>query len=925
MAIDADATKTEAKLEMRWGTRLASHAWVGPIIACGLSLLTLGTLLWFLHQHDINEHAKDFDSDVESALQSVRLHLRGDEEYVTLLASELARGAVDAASFQEKASQFVADNPEVVNILWADDGFVIRWVAPHEPNKQVVGLTLSLPEPERASRLAKRSRNPAYTRVLEVIQGYPALEIYTPVYRGEIFLGVVGAVYSCDKILRHTVPPDVLESNRVSLLTEENGAGVSSISLSSHLDSRFVRTVDLSPFGHGIMLRLERYETDFFDTGIWLLVLLCAALTLGMAYSMWALAREAEERRTTQEVVQRERDNLVNVFEAMEDGVAIVTPRLDLQYVNPALVQDFGPYENRKCYEYFHGHAAPCSWCMMEDVVAGRTVHTEWCYPRNEKTYDLIDTRVNNPDGSISKLKIFRDITERVEGAKALEESEQRFHLLFERAAEVLFLHDLAGGIVDVNQRACDTLGYTRDEFRALTLSEIQVGDSADPLKDLAHTLSLRTRYNPATLHARYRRKNGSAFPVEVRLGTIDYRGQQLILASARDVTQREAAEQAIKRQLQAEKSAAEQTRFRLEESESLHRVTAALLQKNTLAEVLDVVCLESQRLTGATGSGVLHLEDGHFHLTNWTGEPPPRVEHMPVAGSFAGLAVERGEPLFVPDLTRHDLACYRHPRPTSLIAVPLGVGGNVIGVLDVAGGAGAFESGDIRILNHFADQAAIAIEKARLREQAEQGAVLEERHRLARELHDSVSQDLFSAALYADAASLEIASEHHDLAAEHMETVKALVREAMLEMRILIFELHPPVLEKAGLVGAIETRMAAVEARAGLETEVSVIGDETRLPVDVEEALYGFAQEALNNAHKHSNARSIRVRAHFQPASVTLEVVDDGTGFDRAKADRSGGMGLRSMRERLERLGGRLGIESSPGGGAKLTAEVAV
>jgi signal transduction histidine kinase len=144
-----------------------------------------------------------------------------------------------------------------------------------------------------------------------------------------------------------------------------------------------------------------------------------------------------------------------------------------------------------------------------------------------------------------------------------------------------------------------------------------------------------------------------------------------------------------------------------------------------------------------------------------------------------------------------------------------------------------------------------------------------------------------------------------------------------MLEMRLLIFELHPPTLENEGLAGAIGTRLATVEARAGLETEMTVAGKGDGLSAEIEGALYRFAQEALNNVIKHSKAHNVRVRIQFETSFVTLEVADDGIGFDQTEAARTGGIGLRGMRERLERLGGRVVVQSAHGKGASLMAEV--
>jgi signal transduction histidine kinase len=267
------------------------------------------------------------------------------------------------------------------------------------------------------------------------------------------------------------------------------------------------------------------------------------------------------------------------------------------------------------------------------------------------------------------------------------------------------------------------------------------------------------------------------------------------------------------------------------------------------------------------------------------------------------------------------DMSCYRDPRPESLLAIPLRARGAILGVLDVCGGTRVFDEGDIRILSHFADQAAVAIEKARLRQQAEQVAVIEERQRLARELHDSVTQALYSVALYADAAKLAMQGGKSQVAAKNLSEVHTLAREAMLEMRLLIFELHPPALEEEGLVGALRTRLATVETRAGLETEIQIDGQETDLPPAVEEALYRFAQEALNNVIKHARAGRVEVRAALHTDRALLEVRDDGCGFDPESA--TGGLGLKGMKDRIVRLGGELVFDSYPGSGTLLRVEI--
>jgi signal transduction histidine kinase len=262
-------------------------------------------------------------------------------------------------------------------------------------------------------------------------------------------------------------------------------------------------------------------------------------------------------------------------------------------------------------------------------------------------------------------------------------------------------------------------------------------------------------------------------------------------------------------------------------------------------------------------------------------------------------------------------------PEGQAELCAPLQVEGDAIGALYLVNKAGGFGPRDLRTIGLFADHAAIAIDNARLKQQAEQGAVMEERHRLARELHDSVTQTLYSAALYADAALKALSGGKNDVMAKHLKEVRVLARDAMLDMRLLVFELHPPALEEEGLVGALRTRLAAVETRAGLRTEIKVEG-EPRLPLDLQKELYRVAQEALNNAIRHSSAKQVTLRLGFEPHGAWLEVEDDGVGFDASDAQQSGGLGLRGIRERVEKARGSFEIRSSPGKGTRLRVELA-
>lgn len=368
-----------------------------------------------------------------------------------------------------------------------------------------------------------------------------------------------------------------------------------------------------------------------------------------------------------------------------------------------------------------------------------------------------------------------------------------------------------------------------------------------------------------------------------------------------------------------------EQAVLLLNTSESLQRVTTALLQHiTTLNDVLAIICTEALELTGATGSAVLLLEDEMWlRVTSRNGFPLPALDRLPVGESFAGLVMGQGKPLLHNNPKNQMQAYHRNPDLKTLLAVPLCVDDTVLGVLDVVNKPEGFTKEDIQVMQLFADQAAIAIEHAQLHQQAQKLAVIEERQRLARELHDSVTQALYSVTLYADATRMAMSTGKQELAKEHLQELRNMAREAMMDMRLLIFELHPPVLEKEGLVTAVQTRLDTVEARSGLQTVLHIEGEEIRLPLSIEEELYRIVQEALNNTVKHAKARQVTVAFQYEDKRFCLKVQDDGIGFAPSIASQRGGMGLRGLKERAQRIGGQLFIESTLNKGTNLKIEI--
>ena len=252
-----------------------------------------------------------------------------------------------------------------------------------------------------------------------------------------------------------------------------------------------------------------------------------------------------------------------------------------------------------------------------------------------------------------------------------------------------------------------------------------------------------------------------------------------------------------------------------------------------------------------------------------------------------------------------------------SWLMVPLMFGGRTIGALSLLHAEpGFYNAHQVRLVRAIADQAAVAIENARLYEQVQQGAALEERQRLARELHDAVTQTLFSASLIAEMLP-RLWAKDPEAGLQRLEDVRTLTRGALAEMRTLLLELRPTAIIEAQLGDLLRQLGEVLRGRSHLPVDV-VVEDQESLPSEVKVAFYRVAQEALNNVNKHAHASQVNVRLELGEHSTSMSIQDDGRGFDPDAAVDDGlvHFGLTTMHERAESIGATLTIDSKPGSG---------
>ena len=264
------------------------------------------------------------------------------------------------------------------------------------------------------------------------------------------------------------------------------------------------------------------------------------------------------------------------------------------------------------------------------------------------------------------------------------------------------------------------------------------------------------------------------------------------------------------------------------------------------------------------------------------------------------------------------------HPVMRSFLGVPIVFKDDVIGAFyltDKTSGA-TFTEADEHMVGVLAAHAAVLIEHARLYEQSRELSILDERNRLARELHDATTQTLFSLRLAVETAASLVTSDPAR-AADELDAARALVDATFAELRALVFELRPPALDADGLVTTVRKHLEVAGRAHGLHVELRTTGEEQLSP-QTEREVFRIVQEAVTNVLRHARASTLEVVLAFDPGGVSVTVRDDGAGFDPgARPIRSRRLGLTSMRERARALGGRLTIESAPGEGTTVRVEV--
>jgi len=482
--------------------------------------------------------------------------------------------------------------------------------------------------------------------------------------------------------------------------------------------------------------------------------------------------------------------------------------------------------------------------------------------------------------------------------------------ILVEVVPTPVFVVDASLHYVYVNPAACELFGPRREELVGTSLADFLVPREGD---EVASYLRSSATDQPGRRSMTVLRRNGQEREVLLHHTRLELGGQLLLVGIVEDVTE---------------------TRRVRREAVALAQSAASLAINRSLDATLDALAQSVVETTSAIACGVYLIEsDGNLRTAGTFGLPRGYAAAADAAGKqgaprAALRAIEAHATVIDEDVISRRLAdprfaplhaLIRNEPWSVIVSLPLMHHDTAIGALNAYYPSGQRPPEiDMSFLRAMADQATSAVDYGRLLRTAREKVALEERQRLARDLHDSVSQAVYGIALGARSA-MELLSKDAAQVREPLEYVLRLSEAALAEMRALVFELRPEALEREGLTGALKHHTEVLRARHGIAVEESLVAEPT-MSWESKQALYRIAQEALHNAGRHARATRVRIVLSQDEAQIRLEVSDNGVGFDSQSAY-PGHFGLNTMRERATELGGSLEIESRPQAGTRVRA----
>jgi len=482
--------------------------------------------------------------------------------------------------------------------------------------------------------------------------------------------------------------------------------------------------------------------------------------------------------------------------------------------------------------------------------------------------------------------------------------------LLVESAPIAIVMVNGAGQILYVNVKLEELFGYAREELLGQPL-ELLLPERFRAIHEVHRThyaAHPHVRAMGSGMDLAGRRRDGVEFPIEAGLSHIHSGDELLVLGSITDITRRKQIEEELEQRVEVRTRELERRR---QVADGLRGILNILNSNQSLNVTLEQIVVQARDLLNAEACAIYSLEEAGtrivIHASAGGTLEAERLNNVDLDLATLGKSLREGQPVAV----TIEAQGITQSRYCAQLAVPILLKQEVYGGLVLLyANARPFSREDIDLAATVGDQMALAIENARLRTQVERTAVAAERNRIARDLHDSVTQTLFSASLIADVIP-RLWDRNLEEGKRRIGELRELTRGALAEMRTLLLELRPATLTEVDLSDLLRLLADALTARARVAVALVIEGDR-KLPPDVKIAFYHITQEALNNVTKHARARHVDIRLERHAELVSLTIADDGCGFI-IETIRPEHLGLGIMRERAESIGATLSIKSQP------------
>ncbi|MEM9955072.1 MAG: histidine kinase [Chloroflexota bacterium] len=538
----------------------------------------------------------------------------------------------------------------------------------------------------------------------------------------------------------------------------------------------------------------------------------------------------------------------------------------------------------------------------------------EWRYYTSQHILHCIISTIRHIDEQNLFLLRIKDDTKELREYDKLRSDAERYRAIVEDNVELICRFTTDGVLTFVNGAMCNYTNKEASDLIGTSFYRLTTDTDVEQIHRAVKSLSVE---QPNTiLEMRFRSFGSTQQWVRWSLHAIADAGGNIaeIQSVGYDITDRVRAEIIEKRQRNL--------------AEALRNIASVLNSTLDLTEVLENIIDIIHLVVRHDTVNVMLVEDAYATVVRSKGYADYNIKGIQSLKlrirriNHLRYMKETQRELVIPNLEHHDSPCLDVPElcwVKSYAGAPIVSEGQVIGFLNLESFVpNFFEPEHGRLVRAFADHAATAIRNAQLYQQAQQIAVVEERQRLARELHDAVSQTLFSANMIADAIPLLF--EHNpDAIPQQIKVLRQQTQLAMAELRAMLYELRPQSLADTDLETLLQQLIQAFANRTAMDISLTISTDElSALALEVKVALYRIAQEALNNAIQHANATKADISLTYEDNELCLCVIDNGHGFNPEKYE-SGHMGLRIMHERAESIQANLQITSSDGHGTTI------